>query len=225
MPSKFLDRFKKQGSLSDAIDEVRQSYSAQTRAMAAPMMDSSPGGYVQDVYEDHVVACDESGDYWSIPYTREAGSDDVVFDFENATEVERTWTPVEKTVVFEKLDEDNQTAFGWAYVFEKDGTRVLDHSDEFVTGADLETAAYEFNLESREGDDWHTENVEAHLIESVVITDEKLEAMGIEKSAVKQRGWFTGWYFPDPEMFAKVKSGERPMLSIGGVARREHVDA
>jgi hypothetical protein len=221
----FLDKFKKQGSLSDAIEEVRASYRAACQAMAAPMMGDSPGGYVVDVYDDHVVACDESGDYWSIPYTREAGSDDVTFDFEGATEVERDWTPVAKTVVFEKVDDDSHTAFGWGYVYEKaDGTPVRDHSEEFIEKDDLETAAYAFNLESREGDERHGEAVEAHLIESFVVTPEKLEKMGVAADALPH-GWWTGWYIPDDEMFGKIKDGTYPMLSIGGVARKEHVDA
>ena len=125
-----------------------------------------------------------------------------------------------------KLDEDKRLAFGWAYVTEEDGEIVADHSGDFVDKAalpDLEDAAYDFVLVSREADDMHVQ-VEgvAKLVESVMLTPEKIEAMGI---TTKRLGWWLGFHVEDEAVWAKVKRGERSQFSISGVGEREEVAA
>ena len=82
-----------------------------------------------------------------------------------------------------KLDDDRHLAFGWAYVTDDDGQVSVDHSGDFIDKAaltDLEDAAYDFVLVSREADDMHVKvGGVAKLVESVMITPEKAEAMGI----------------------------------------------
>jgi hypothetical protein len=125
-----------------------------------------------------------------------------------------------------KLDDERHLAFGWAYVTEEDGEIAVDHSGDFIDKAalsDLEDAAYEFNLISREADDMHVkvEGV-AKLVESVMITPEKAEAMGI---TTKKYGWWLGFKIEDEAVWAKVKSGERSQFSISGTGEREELMA
>lgn len=211
-------------SLNDQIDDVREAWQDAAAAVAAPTMEMADCGWVQEVYADHVIVCVD-GAYFSVPYTTDPADEDAItFDMANATEVEQTWTEVAKTVLIEKVDEDRHVAFGWAYVSERDGKQVVDHSDEFIAKADLEDAAYLFNMEFRAADEVHTDPVVGQLVESFVSTPEKLQKMGLAPDALPT-GWWTGWYVPDDAIFAKIKDGTYSMLSIGGAARKERVDA
>jgi hypothetical protein len=57
------------------------------------------------------------------------------------------------------------------------------------------------------------------LVESFVVTPEKLAAMGLEQGTAPQGAWWTGFKFDD-ESFAKVRAGDRTMFSIKGEAQR-----
>ena len=122
-----------------------------------------------------------------------------------------------------KVDDDKQFVFGWASVaIDKDGDQVIDSHEHIIEPDDLELAVYQFVLVSREADERHTEAVQGHLIESLVVTPEKLGHMGLAKDALPQ-GWWVGFYLPDEKVFAKVKAGEYEMFSIAGTARMESV--
>ena len=94
-----------------------------------------------------------------------------------------------------------------------------------IEQADLEKAAYDFVLTSREGDVNHDEVVHSHLVESFVVTDEKLELMGLDEAsrAAVNKGWWLGFQVSDPVM-DRVESGELAMFSIGGTATRTSLD-
>ncbi|MFA6044770.1 MAG: XkdF-like putative serine protease domain-containing protein [Phycisphaerales bacterium] len=124
----------------------------------------------------------------------------------------------------EKLDEDQRLVFGWAYVAEVDGVDVVDHSGDVVGQAaleDLELAFYDYVLDSREADDMHTqlEGV-GKLVECVVLTPAKAEAMGITTTRF---GAWVGFKVQDDEAWAKVKRGDRRMFSIRGAGTREEM--
>lgn len=122
-----------------------------------------------------------------------------------------------------KIDEDRNLVFGWAYVsVRKDGQQVIDHSEEMVEIGELEDAAYVFNLEFRESGVMHKGEAVGRLVESIVITPQKLGNMGLQKNALPM-GWWVGFYIDDDEVFAKVKDGTYPMFSIQGRALREEV--
>lgn len=139
-------------------------------------------------------------------------------------------------VVITKLDDDNHIAFGWANVpIDKDGI-VTDSQGDQIDLSDLEENVYLFNLLFREGDEMHTEEVKAHLIESMIVTPEKIDAMATRdgkvdtdiKTALEkglQTGWWAGWYVPDDDVWAKVKDGTYKMFSIGGMGTREPANA
>ncbi len=122
-----------------------------------------------------------------------------------------------------KIDSDQNLVFGWGYVsINKDGTQVIDHSQEMIDPEDLELAAYAFNLIFRETGEMHKGEAKGRLVESLVVTPAKLEAMGLAKDALPQ-GWWLGFYIDDDQVFDKVKKGEYNMFSIQGIANREEV--
>lgn len=125
---------------------------------------------------------------------------------------------------FAKYDDDRRLAFGWAYVADDDGNVVMDHSGDFVDKAalpDLEEAAYEYVLNSREADEMH-EKFEgiAKIVESVMVTPEKLQAMGLEGT---RTGWWVGFKVHDDDVWEKVKNGTYSAFSIRGRGYREEV--
>lgn len=125
---------------------------------------------------------------------------------------------------FAKLDEERQIAFGWAYVASIAGELLVDHSGDFVDEValpHLEDSVYKFVLESRAADEMHArfEGV-GYLVESVMLTPEKMEAMGVEGDRV---GWWVGFKLAD-DVWAKVKDGTYPSFSIRGAGRRQEVE-
>jgi hypothetical protein len=89
-----------------------------------------------------------------------------------------------------KLDTTKHLVFGWAYVSKtRDGEQVIDHSGEFMDPEVLEDAVYKYVLESRDANDMHDGPVTGKLIESFVVTPDKLEAMGLEKNALPLGAW------------------------------------
>jgi len=127
----------------------------------------------------------------------------------------------QKTFEVRKVNEFAQQVFGWASIaFSEDGEQVVDSHEHIIDGDDLEKAVYDFNLLHRSMDEAHTEAIQGHLIESLVVTPEKLEKMGLAKDALPQ-GWWVGFWVPDPAVFAKVVDGEYTMFSIAGTARIE----
>jgi len=131
---------------------------------------------------------------------------------------------VKKEFQIAKLDSDRHLVFGWANVsIRKDGEQIEDHQGDLIDPEDLEDAAYVFNLQFRKTGVMHQGEAKGDLIESLVVTPEKLEAMGLEKSALPV-GWWVGFHVPDDDVFAKVKDGTFAMFSVQGRAVREKVD-
>ena len=122
---------------------------------------------------------------------------------------------------FAKVDEERRLAFGWAYVADDDGNVIVDHSGDFVDKIalpDLEDAAYEYVLHSREADDMHErfDNI-AKLVESVFITPDKLKAMGLKGG---RTGLWIGFKVEDDAVWEKIKNGTYTAFSIRGRGRR-----
>lgn len=126
---------------------------------------------------------------------------------------------------FAKVDEERRRAFGWAYVTDDGGDIVLDHSGDFVdaiTLPDFEEAVYGYMLKSREADEMHErfDNI-AKVVESVMVTPEKLKAMGLEGT---RTGWWVGFKVEDDDVWEKVKTGKLAAFSIRGRGERQKVD-
>lgn len=125
---------------------------------------------------------------------------------------------------FAKVDDEQRLAFGWAYVAGVDGNLVVDHSGDFVDDEvlpDLEKAAYDYVLVSREADEMHIRlDGIAKMVESVFVTPDKLQSMGLEGDRV---GWWVGFKVSDDDVWQKVKSGQYSAFSIRGRGQREDV--
>lgn len=123
-----------------------------------------------------------------------------------------------------KSDDEKMLAFGWASVSMRvDGEVIEDWQKDIVEPEELEKAAYEFVLLYREGGEMHERSGAAVLIESVVFTEEKMQAMGIPVGTLPV-GWWIGFKVLDEDVWEKVKDGTYPMFSIEGEAERVKVE-
>lgn len=125
-----------------------------------------------------------------------------------------------------KADEDKRLVFGWALVSAtSDGNQIIDHQGDIVDQDELEEGAYEYVLNFRDAGEEHIGSLrkKARMVESVVFTEEKLEAMGIPLGTVPY-GWWIGFYVDDDKTWELIKNGTYKMFSIEGKAVREPVD-
>lgn len=123
-----------------------------------------------------------------------------------------------------KSDDEKMLAFGWASVSMRvDGEVIEDWQKDIVEPDELENAAYEFVLLYREGGEMHERGGAAVLVESVVFTEEKMQAMGIPAGTLPV-GWWIGFKVLDEDVWEKVKDGTYPMFSIEGEAERVQVE-
>ena len=123
-----------------------------------------------------------------------------------------------------KSDDEKMLAFGWASVSMRvDGEVIEDWQKDIVEPDELENAAYEFVKLYREGGEMHERGGAAILIESVVFTEEKMQAMGIPAGTLPV-GWWIGFKVTDEDVWSKVKDGTYPMFSIEGTAIREEFE-
>lgn len=115
-----------------------------------------------------------------------------------------------------KLNEEKRIAFGKAStVTDAAGLEIFDHQGHAIPVHELENAAYEYVLEYRAASNSHKPGTigKGRLIESVVMTKEKREAMGLPAGPVF---WWVGHKLDDDELWGLVKTGEYKELSIGG---------
>jgi hypothetical protein len=123
-----------------------------------------------------------------------------------------------------KADDDKRQVFGWANVaIRADGEQITDYQEDIVDIDELEKAAYNFVLFYRTGGEQHEKPDVATLIESVVFTKGKQAAMGVPEGTLPE-AWWVGFQVNDPDVWAKVKTGEYSMFSIEGTAIREKVE-
>lgn len=123
-----------------------------------------------------------------------------------------------------KVDEDEQLVFGWANIsVTVDGEQVLDYQEDMIDPEELERAAYNFVQFYRDGGEMHERTGVATLVESVILTEEKQIAMGLQPGTLPV-GWWVGFKVTDDDVWEKVKTGEYSMFSIGGKAYREEVE-
>lgn len=124
-----------------------------------------------------------------------------------------------------KADEDKRLVFGWALVSAtSDGEKIIDHQGDIVEQDELESGAYEYVLNFRDAGEEHNAGLrkKARMVESVVFTAEKLQAMGIPEGTVPY-GWWIGFYVDDDNTWELIKNGTYKMFSIEGRAIREPV--
>lgn len=129
---------------------------------------------------------------------------------------------------FSKTDDEKRQAFGWASVVQVDGKPVIDRQGDWITPDEIEKAAYKYVLENRRGGHQHRRDdtdqpVHASdLIESFVVTPEKIEKMGLPSSTPV--GWWVGYHFHDDQAWEDVKKGLKTGFSIHGKGKRRELD-
>ena len=139
------------------------------------------------------------------------------------TPVDEDQLYVDFGVEIAKAKDDEQLVSGWANVsINADGSVPLDWQDDVIAPEILEKAAIQFMTDYRESGEMHKGDAKGTVVESIVFTKEKQEAIGIPEGTVPQ-GWFITVKVHDPEVFAKVKDGTYKMFSIQGTCKRVKV--
>ncbi len=119
-----------------------------------------------------------------------------------------------------KAVDDENLVSGWASIaVNADGTLPLDYQDDSIAPDELEKGAANFMLSYRDSGVMHEGDVKGVVVESMVFTKEKQQAIGIPEGTVPE-GWFITVKVLDKEVFAKVKQGTYKMFSIQGRAKR-----
>jgi hypothetical protein len=114
--------------------------------------------------------------------------------------------------------------FGWANVTEHDGRFLLDRQGDFVDDTwQLEKAAYQYVLKSRDGGEMHVNRGIGTMVESFVVTPEKLAKMGLPAGSLPT-GWWIGFKIHDDKVWKAVKGGTYVGFSIAGSGKRERVE-
>ncbi len=131
-----------------------------------------------------------------------------------------------------KLDPDRRLVFGIFNIAAIDGKLVVDAQGEVIEPATLETAVYKFVLKARIAGREHQELEVGTLVESVFFSKEKQAAMqaaltsaGIEGTInANAEFWWGGFFIESDLVWKKIKNGEFPAFSIGGMATRENLE-
>lgn len=123
-----------------------------------------------------------------------------------------------------KMDSAKRQVFGFAMVTHIDGEPVIDRQGDFTPLEEIEKAAYTYVIESRKGGDMHARDGDkplhtSDLVESFVITPEKLQQMGLEENALPH-GWWVGFKVNDDKQWQDVVEKRRTGFSIHGSGRR-----
>lgn len=123
-----------------------------------------------------------------------------------------------------KVDAEKRQVFGWCSLTSVNGEPVVDRQGDYIPLEEVEKSAYNYVISSRKGGDMHKRDGEAPLhtsdmIESFVVTPEKLEKLGLESDAVPH-GWWVGFKINDDDQWQAVKKNERSYFSIHGKGRR-----
>lgn len=124
-----------------------------------------------------------------------------------------------------KVDEERRTVFGWALVCDgNDGRPLVDHQGDIVPEDEIEKAAHQFMAKrsgSGLGGVMHRQMQMADVVESMVLTKAKREALGMGPG---QTGWLVTLKIHDDEVWEKVKAGQMLEFSISGSAERVPVE-
>jgi len=129
-----------------------------------------------------------------------------------------TMSNVQFTTEITKIDEDKRLVYAWASVVTKDGEPVADLQGDMITVDELEKAAHQFMLDSREAGDMHIQTTGVgKVVGSMVFTKQLQESLGIDLGL---EGWLVTMHIQDEGVWKRVKDGELTMLSIGGRGKR-----
>lgn len=133
-----------------------------------------------------------------------------------------------------KADASLRVAYGWALLTSVDGEPYADSQGDVVEESSLEKAVVKFMLDRRTGSVMHKRGPNGEpvrvgqIVESVVVTNEKLAAMGLPVPEGRgPRGWWVGIRYDDTpegeEVWKRIQSGELRGFSIGGRGYRKEL--
>ncbi len=119
-----------------------------------------------------------------------------------------------------KSDDDRRLVFGWANVAVRvDGQQIVDWQQDAIDTEELEKAAYEYVANFGTAGEMHRRGGVGRVIESIVFTREKADALGIPQDILPE-GWWIGFKITDDKVWEKIRKGEYTMFSIEGKAIR-----
>lgn len=127
-----------------------------------------------------------------------------------------------------KINPDRREVFGWASITEMKGEPVFDLQGDYIETSELEKAAYDYVLDSRVGGEMHQRMKKSApkqvgtLIESFVVTPEKVEKMGLPEGALPS-GWWIGFKVNDDSVWKSVKDQKYTGFSIHGKGVRKQI--
>jgi hypothetical protein len=122
-----------------------------------------------------------------------------------------------------KAEDTQRRLFGWASIaVMKNGQSLLDLQGDVIEIEDLAEGWYGYVKESGELNFLHREDCRASLIEAIVFTPEKLDALGLPPDALPLGAW-VGYELDDEADYQRVKDAGYFMFSIEGSALREPV--
>lgn len=129
-------------------------------------------------------------------------------------------------VEFTKVDADKHEVFGWASIVEIGGVPVVDRQGDWISPEEIEKAAYAYVEANRKGGHQHKRDGDepfhaSNMIESFVITPEKISKMGLPEDT--PCGWWVGYKVHDEDTWEKVKKGDVTGFSIHGRGKRQAV--
>lgn len=115
-----------------------------------------------------------------------------------------------------KTDDAQRIVFGWASV-SKDaaGNLLEDLQGDLIEPDELEKAVYDFVFHGGGANEMHQGRMKGRVVESLMVTDEKLKAMGLTRDGAPAAAWWVGVKMDD-DAYGKVTKGEYRMFSIKG---------
>jgi hypothetical protein len=135
---------------------------------------------------------------------------------------------MDKKISITKVDDEKRLVFGFFNINKIRGELVEDLQGDLISTEVLEKAVYDFVLNARVQGESHTRMGVGRLVESFMITKQKLESMsksltslGIKNLIeIECEGWFGGFKITDEKVWKDVKEGKLPAFSIGGKGKR-----
>lgn len=126
-----------------------------------------------------------------------------------------------------KVDKENRMVFGFFNVNKIGEDLIQDLQNDSIETIELEKAVYDFVLNARVAGEGHIRKGVGNLVESMMFTYEKQEAilktietMGVEGANFNLgiEAWWGGFEITDSDVLEKIEKGEYPMFSVGGKA-------
>jgi len=138
--------------------------------------------------------------------------EDVIYELAN---IKKSQLPTAGMNVVLKRDDEKQIVYGAVLVPE-----VIDLQGEVISEEDIEKAAHDYMIRSRNIDVMHSKNVTCYVVESYIAPSD----IEINGSIVKKGTWIMGVYVPDKDVWTQVRMGKLKGFSIYGLANTEPAD-